>query len=132
VVLEARNRVGGRILNHRLAGGDVIEVGGQFVGPTQDRVLALARELGVDTFPTYNDGDNVLIAQGRRTRYGSGGVAVPRDARNVPLDPTAAELFALFAMLDRLALEVPVERPWTTARDQWARSGHGIRRDGYP
>src|SRR5215210_3620413 len=38
-VLEARDRVGGRLLNHTLEGGAVVEVGGQWVGPTQDRVL---------------------------------------------------------------------------------------------
>src|SRR5262245_28251277 len=48
IVLEARDRVGGRTLNHDLGPahpGKVIEVGGQWVGPTQDRLLALAREL---------------------------------------------------------------------------------------
>ena len=44
VVLEARDRVGGRLLNHPVAGTDhVVEIGGQWVGPTQDRILALAR-----------------------------------------------------------------------------------------
>ncbi|HZA19259.1 MAG TPA: FAD-dependent oxidoreductase, partial [Actinomycetota bacterium] len=38
VVLEARDRVGGRVLNHDIGDGKVIEVGGQWVGPTQDRV----------------------------------------------------------------------------------------------
>lgn len=116
VVLEARDRVGGRVLNHDLGEGKVTEVGAQFVGPTQDRVLALAQELGIETFPTYNEGDNVFIAEGRRTRYGSGGVAVPPDPRNVPLDPTAAELFALFTSLDQNALEVPVDEPWAAPR----------------
>src|SRR4051812_28444594 len=36
LVLEARDRVGGRVLNHTLANGSVIESGGAFVGPTQD------------------------------------------------------------------------------------------------
>src|SRR6266545_5166253 len=43
VVLEARNRVGGRTLNEPVAPGVITEVGGQFVGPTQDRILALAK-----------------------------------------------------------------------------------------
>ena len=41
-VLEARDRVGGRTLNHRVQKGVIAEVGGQYVGPTQVRVLALA------------------------------------------------------------------------------------------
>lgn len=54
VVLEARDRVGGRVLNHTLTGGAVIESGGAFVGPTQDHILALAGELGVPTFKEYD------------------------------------------------------------------------------
>ena len=33
-VLEARERVGGRTLNHVFADGTIVEVGGQWVGPT--------------------------------------------------------------------------------------------------
>src|SRR4051812_28631254 len=47
LVLEARTRVGGRTLNAPLGGGRVVEVGGQWVGPTQDRVLGVADELGI-------------------------------------------------------------------------------------
>ncbi|MEA2339980.1 MAG: monoamine oxidase, partial [Solirubrobacteraceae bacterium] len=39
LVLEARDRVGGRTLNHDLGSGKVTEVGGQFVGPTQNRII---------------------------------------------------------------------------------------------
>src|SRR5262245_7973610 len=66
VVLEARNRVGGRTWNASLGNGNITELGGEFVGPTQDRILALARVVGVKTFPTYNTGSNVLIAGGVR------------------------------------------------------------------
>ena len=46
LVIEARDRVGGRTLNASIGGGKVTELGGQWVGPTQDRLLALAGELG--------------------------------------------------------------------------------------
>jgi monoamine oxidase len=49
VVLEARDRVGGRTLNASISGGHVTELGGEFAGPTQDRILALARAVGVKT-----------------------------------------------------------------------------------
>ena len=52
VVLEARDRVGGRTLNRSIGGGHISEIGGEFAGPTQDRNLALARAVGVDTFRT--------------------------------------------------------------------------------
>ena len=80
LVLEARDRVGGRLLNHTLEGGAVVEVGGQWVGPTQDRVLALADELGVGLFPTYIEGEHFLAMDGAVKRYGGEDFALPQDA----------------------------------------------------
>ena len=79
-MLEARDRVGGRTLNHRVQKGVIAEIGGQYVGPTQDRVLALAKSVGVDIFPTYNDGDNVLLLNGAAVALPghAGAVAGPR------------------------------------------------------
>src|SRR2546423_11538585 len=47
IVVEARNRVGGRTLNHELPGGKWSELGATFLGPTQDHILGLAKEMGV-------------------------------------------------------------------------------------
>ena len=69
-VLEARDRVGGRTLNQSLGSGHVVEVGGQWVGPGQDRILARARALGVKTFKTYVKGDLLFCSyQGALTRF---------------------------------------------------------------
>jgi monoamine oxidase len=59
VVLEARGRVGGRTLNHPLPGGHVADLGGTWIGPTQNAVAALAAELGLATFPQVDDGQAV-------------------------------------------------------------------------
>jgi len=64
VVLEARDRVGGRTVNHDLGDGKVVEAGGQFVGPTQDHILALAKQVGVETFPAYTQGASVYVNGG--------------------------------------------------------------------
>src|SRR5213595_4163563 len=64
LVVEARDRAGGRTLNHDIGDGKVVEVGGQWVGPTQRRLLALASEVGVETFPTYDEGDNAIEWRG--------------------------------------------------------------------
>jgi monoamine oxidase len=69
VVLEARDRVGGRTLNEDIGDGKVVEVGGQWVGPTQFRLLELARELGVDTFPSYTRGTSSIEWRGEIKRY---------------------------------------------------------------
>ena len=60
VVLEARERVGGRTLSLPLGRG-VADVGGQWIAPTQTRVLALADELGVARFPQYREGQAVMV-----------------------------------------------------------------------
>ena len=110
-VLEARNRVGGRTLNHPIGGGKVVEIGGQWVGPTQDRLAALAKEMGVGTYKTYNNGDNVYFRQNDpvpRQRYSSSGPlgAVPPDATG------AAEAFKLITQLNDMASSVPRNAPW--------------------
>src|SRR4051794_40529529 len=65
LVVEARNRVGGRLLNEEIGGGKVVEVGGQWIGPTQERLAALAAELGVGTFPTHDEGRHLIEVGGR-------------------------------------------------------------------
>ena len=83
VVLEARDRVGGRTWNRPITGGSYIDAGAEFVGPTQDRIKALAQAVGVETFPTYNSGNNVYWKDGTRTTYaasGPTGIAPPDPA----------------------------------------------------
>ena len=112
VVLEARDRVGGRVLNHQVAPGVVTEMGAEFVGPTQDRILALAREMGVGVFDTYNDGSNVLLLGGTRTTYPSSGL--PNDPR------VSADVLGTVSAIDALAKQVPVDAPWTAPRaEEW-------------
>ena len=105
LVLEARDRVGGRLLNHTLANGTVVEVGGQWVGPTQDRVLALAEELGVGLFPTYIEGEHFLAMDGAVKRYGGDDFALPGDA-SADVEEDAGQ------HLSEMAAEVPLDGPW--------------------
>lgn len=67
-VLEARSRVGGRTLA-RDVGRARFDLGGQWIGPGQDRLAALAARLDAKTFPTWEDGDKLLHAGGRLVRY---------------------------------------------------------------
>lgn len=64
VVLESRDRVGGRTLNLPLPGGHLVEGGGEWIGPGQDRIAALAADVGVDTFDAYYDGAGIYEIQG--------------------------------------------------------------------
>jgi len=109
LVLEARDRVGGRTLNNSIGGGHVVEVGGEFVGPTQDRVLALARAVGVGTFRVYNQGSDVEVIGGERSLYPA--------STGIPTDPeTQTFLVNLLAALDPVAQEVGAVAPWRAKR----------------
>jgi monoamine oxidase len=112
LVLEARDRVGGRVVSRDIGGGKIVEMGGQFAGPTQDRLLALASELGVATFPTYDTGQKVLHFNGKRGTYAG---AIPRINPLVIADIGRAQ-----ARLESLARKVPTDAPWTAARaEEW-------------
>jgi monoamine oxidase len=113
-VLEARDRVGGRVMNATTSDGTVVELGGQWIGPTQDRVIALADDLGLERYPTYNTGEN-LVHDGKKLRRYKG--AIPRLSPAVLADIGQAQL-----RLDRMAKRVPLDEPWTACR---ARSWDG-------
>jgi monoamine oxidase len=107
-VLEARDRVGGRTLNLHLDRGVIAEAGGEYIGPTQHRIAALAREAGVKTFKTYNQGDDLLFAHGRLSRYPASGL---------PPDPDVQQaVIAAVTELDSMATKVPLEAPWKAKR----------------
>jgi monoamine oxidase len=107
IVLEARDRVGGRVWNHDLGGGVVSERGGTFVGPTQDRLIALAAALGVGTFDVYDEGNDVFVDQGSRMTYSDTG-----PLGTAPPGVAAPETVAVVAQLDQMATTVPVDAPW--------------------
>jgi len=108
IVLEARDRVGGRVWNYDLGHGRVFERGGQFIGPTQDHIAQLARELHVGTFPVYDDGDDVYVADGERLTYSDRG-----PFGTAPPDPAiASQLASLVLGVDALSTKVPVDAPW--------------------
>ena len=121
VVLEASGRVGGRTLNHDLGDGQVVEAGGQFVGPTQNHIVALAAELDIKLFPAYDKGADVYVHRGRAQRY----------TGSLPFDPLATpDVAVAITRINRLARQVPVDAPWrhaharrwdTTTFETWLR-----------
>jgi monoamine oxidase len=110
-LLEARDRVGGRTLNHSVGDRpeDVVELGGQWVGPTQLEVMALAEELGLQTYPTYNDGRNLFEAKLGKVKKYSG--TIPMLGPLVMADFGRADL-----RLKRLIKKVSPEAPWEAPR----------------
>jgi monoamine oxidase len=108
VVLEARDRVGGRTLSESIGDGQAVDVGGQWIGPTQERMYRLAAEAGVVTFPTNTEGANLLELGGRLRRYSG---TIPRLGPLVLLDVARSQ-----RKLNRMAREVSAEAPWEAPR----------------
>jgi monoamine oxidase len=105
VVLEARDRVGGRTLTLPAADGTPIDHGGQWIGPTQDRIAAVAASLGVTTYPTWDRGLHIEFRDGQAHRF---------DGRLPASDPgTAVAMGLAIRELDAMAATVPPEAPWT-------------------
>lgn len=106
-VLEARERVGGRLEGGQVA-GHPIELGGTWIGEGHTHLHALVAQLGLETFRTWNDEGRLLVElAGRRSLLAPTKGAVPR------LNPVAlADLALGMVRLDRLARSVDPARPW--------------------
>jgi putrescine oxidase len=108
VVLEARDRVGGRLWTDEID-GQMFELGGQWVSPDQDALIESLAELGLDTYERYRDGENIYIGADRVTRRYTGDI-FPASAQ------TQAELERLIALLDVLVAQTDPAAPWSHPR----------------
>ena len=124
VVLEGRDRVGGRSSTTTIAGIPV-DLGGTFVGPTQDAVVAMAAELGCETVPTYSRGKNLIRWRGKVRAYRS---TIPKLSIIELVDVSRIQW-----RFDRVSRRVPVDEPWKSpiaetldskTLDQWLRYVH--------
>lgn len=117
VVLEARDRVGGRMVSQPVGGGrGCVDLGGEWIGPTQTRIWDLANELGVRTFPWQHDGKSLLHFDGR---HGYVGEDFTRIDDTYPLTGAEYDDYRRVAeTYEELAAEVPPDAPWT-----WSKAG---------
>lgn len=113
-VLEARDRVGGRTQGGELAGAPV-ELGGTWLGAGHDEMYKLVDELGLKTFPTWNDAGQLLVdLGGKQTRAGSNKGATPK------LNPIAlADLAQGLTRWERLARSIDPAKPWAHAKAEY-------------
>ena len=107
VVLEARDRVAGRNHGGVLSNGVPVEMGGQWVGPTQDAALDLIKELGLETFLTYDEGDGLTVIDGQVMRSADGSFGLPVGS--------ALEVGRLWEEIEALASTVSTASPWESA-----------------
>ena len=126
VVLEARDQVGGRTLNHEIGDGHVVEVGGQWLGPATDvpaadattgdvrgqsAVEALRRRLGLGRFATYDTGMYVNYRSDLPVQRSTYSGRTPTD------DPLGtADAFRGLKALNEMARSVPLDQPWRAPR----------------
>lgn len=102
-LLEARDRVGGRVWSEVFAEDCIIERGGQWLGPGYQRYQALAKEFDIDFFQSFSSGKRIVFDQGRVFEF----------------DPSqgedhSRELLKHLKNLDELAQTLPLEAPWAT------------------
>jgi monoamine oxidase len=107
VVLEARDRVGGRVWNRAMSDGTIVSVGGTWLGQRQTRMVELCQQMRLDTYPQYDKGATLLRLDGTNHRYTG---LIPKIG-----------LFALlslglaFKRLDWMVDALPLDAPWEAA-----------------
>ncbi|MGO4103034.1 flavin monoamine oxidase family protein [Leifsonia sp. YAF41] len=107
-VLEARDRVGGRLWTDEIDGA-MLEIGGQWVSPDQDALKETLAELGLETYDRYREGENIYInGTGELSRFEGDIFPVPAK--------TEHEIVSLIEKLDVLVSEIDPDRPWAHPR----------------
>lgn len=103
-VLEARDRVGGRLWTDTIEGA-MLEIGGQWISPDQTALIETVADLGLDTFSRYREGDSVYV--------GPDGTAHRFTGEMFPVSPeTEAVIARLTERLDAMVAEIDPDRPW--------------------
>ncbi|WP_375385709.1 flavin monoamine oxidase family protein [uncultured Microbacterium sp.] len=103
-VLEARDRVGGRLWTDVIDGA-MLEIGGQWVSPDQHALIDTVAELGLETYSRYREGDSVYVGPDGTSHRFTG-----------DMFPVAAETERVIAeiteRLDAMVAEIDPDRPW--------------------
>ena len=94
------------MLNHTFADGTIVELGGQWIGPSQLRVRALAEELGIGLFASYDDGAGILALGGRQVRFTDATFGLTGDVLE--------DVGTVQAEMEELAATVVLGAPWQT------------------
>ncbi|TDN91959.1 NAD(P)/FAD-dependent oxidoreductase [Microbacterium sp. BK668] len=111
-VLEARDRVGGRLWTDVIDGA-MLEIGGQWVSPDQQALIDTLDELGLETYDRYRDGDSVYV--------GPDGQAKRFTGEMFPVAPETERVIAeITAELDAMVAEIDPDRPWAHPKaEEW-------------
>ncbi|MET0672290.1 MAG: NAD(P)/FAD-dependent oxidoreductase [Microbacterium pygmaeum] len=113
-VLEARDRVGGRLWTDVIEGA-MLEIGGQWVSPDQDALIDTVAELGLETYSRYREGDSVYVGPDGTTHRFTGEM--------FPVAPETERVIAeITERLDAMVAEIDPDRPWAHEKaEEWDR-----------
>ncbi len=118
-LLEARDRVGGRTFTQTRPDGTWVDRGGAWIGPGQDRIYALMNEFGVPEYKQHNDGDAMMIVDGKKHRYGG---TIPWTMSPWAVTNLGLVLYAI----EKMCKSIPREAPWEAKQaEEWDRISLG-------
>lgn len=105
VVVEARDRIGGRTHTRQLACGATVDLGAQWIGPTQHHIWKWVKETNTETYDTYDTGKNILSYKNNISTYKG---TIPK------IDPVSLiDLGIALERINKLCKQIPIEAPWT-------------------
>ncbi|MEI7666634.1 MAG: FAD-dependent oxidoreductase [Synechococcaceae cyanobacterium ELA263] len=118
-LLEARERWGGRMHGRTTPSGWRVDLGGQWVGASHHRLIALLEEFGLRRYPTHYDGDGLFHWNGEAHRAGVehdfGASLLFFRPQELALPPAELEqTLALQRRFQQLVEQVPPSSPWST------------------
>lgn len=111
LVIEASERLGGRLHTIYSPEGHPVDLGGQWIGPDHTRLLDWIQRHQIPTHRTHTAGANLLIYQGKVKPYKG---AIPKLSWLSLLD-----LGTGLARLKKMAAEVPLHAPWQIPKPEW-------------
>uniref|UniRef100_A0A8C2JGY3 Amine oxidase n=1 Tax=Cyprinus carpio TaxID=7962 RepID=A0A8C2JGY3_CYPCA len=113
VLLEARNRVGGRTYTVQNKETKWVDLGGAYIGPTQNRILRIAKQYGVKTYKVNEEESLVHYVKGKS--YAFKGPFPP------VWNPLAyLDYNNLWRTMDKMGMEIPKEAPWRAPHaEEW-------------
>jgi len=115
LVLEARDRVGGRTLTKRDSRVKYVDLGGSYVGPTQNHLFRLSKELGIETYKVNEEEKLIYYSE----NYGR--ILHGRDDLPAFWSPLKnMDLNHFFRIVDEFGKEIPSDCPWKAPHaEEW-------------
>lgn len=109
IVLDARDRVGGRTYTTRNNVVEWVDLGGSYVGPSQNHILRLANDIGVETYKIFSDLSSIQFSRGKRFTY------TTQWAKFGFFSPLAwFDVNFVMRKMEKMMEMIPVEDPWNS------------------